>query len=220
MTGFGFNVSGFGAFTSREVFVEATGGTITTDGDFKVHTFTSSSDFVVTNTSGPLFPITYLMVAGGGSGGAKSTTDMIQGGGGGAGGLLTGTQTLDIDTTYSVVIGAGAAYATSTSNPTNGANTTFSGFTALGGGRGGSGIADQPSNGLQAVDGGSGEKDLGRATYWLLAGLVLAHQGKEIMAVIVTELVELGQIGFLLRLVAAAVLAGSAKTLQTPVRAA
>ena len=136
--------------------VTATGGTVTTDGDFKVHTFTSSGTFVVTNTTGTLEPITYLMVGGGGSGGAKSTTDMIQGGGGGAGGLLTGTQTLALNTSYSVTIGAGAAYVTSTSNPANGGNTTFSSFTALGGGRGGSGLASQPNAGMQAVDGGSG----------------------------------------------------------------
>jgi len=138
------------------VYVTATGGTITTDGNFKVHTFTSSGNFAVTNTTGNLSPITYLMVAGGGSGGAKSTTDMIQGGGGGAGGLLTGTQTLALNTSYSVVIGAGAAYVTSTSNPANGGNTTFSSFTALGGGRGGSGLANAAGTGLQAVDGGSG----------------------------------------------------------------
>lgn len=33
-------------------FISATGGTITTDGDYKVHTFTSSGTFTVTSGSG------------------------------------------------------------------------------------------------------------------------------------------------------------------------
>jgi len=46
MTGFGYNVSGFGSFPSRGINgIVATGGTITTDGNFKVHTFTSSGTF-------------------------------------------------------------------------------------------------------------------------------------------------------------------------------
>jgi hypothetical protein len=38
---------GFGAFQPI-VFTEATGGTVTTDGDYKVHTFNSSGTFEVT----------------------------------------------------------------------------------------------------------------------------------------------------------------------------
>ena len=56
----------------------ATGGTVTTDGDYKVHTFTTSGNFVVT-ASGQ--PVEYLVIAGGGGGGSKYYT-----GGGGAGG--------------------------------------------------------------------------------------------------------------------------------------
>ena len=59
----------------------ATGGTITTDGDYKVHTFTSSGTFEVTSvTNNPTFDI--LQIAGGGGGGRR------RGGGGGAGGYL------------------------------------------------------------------------------------------------------------------------------------
>ena len=46
-------------------YVSATGGTITTDGDYKVHTFSSSSDFVVTKAG----LVEYLVVAGGGGAG-------------------------------------------------------------------------------------------------------------------------------------------------------
>ena len=45
----------------------ATGGTITTDGDYKVHSFTTSSQFVVT-TLGTDAVVDYLVVAGGAGG--------------------------------------------------------------------------------------------------------------------------------------------------------
>src|SRR3990167_1319158 len=58
-------------------FIVATGGTITTDGNYKVHTFTGSGTFEVTSGSGNVW---YLVVAGGAGGG------YWDGGGGGAGG--------------------------------------------------------------------------------------------------------------------------------------
>ena len=69
MSGFGYTVLGFGSGAS-DPYVAATGGTVTTDGDFKVHTFTSSGNFVVTNPSSSVSSIEYLIVAGGGGGGA------------------------------------------------------------------------------------------------------------------------------------------------------
>ena len=54
------------------------GGTITTDGDFKVHTFTSSGNFVVSSVQG-LGEVRILLVGGGGGGG------YVVGGGGGGG---------------------------------------------------------------------------------------------------------------------------------------
>ena len=63
-----------------DTLITATGGTITTDGDYKVHTFTSSSDdFVITSATG-LGLVEYLIIGGGGGGG------YLAGGGGGAGG--------------------------------------------------------------------------------------------------------------------------------------
>ena len=63
-------------------YVTATGGTITTSGDFKIHTFTSSGCFQVTDagTPGGSTTVDYLVVAGGGGGGGDGA------GGGGAGG--------------------------------------------------------------------------------------------------------------------------------------
>jgi hypothetical protein len=60
--------------------ISATGGTITTSSDYKIHTFTGDGCFTVLSGGGPLATVDYLVVAGGGAGGANI------GGGGGAGG--------------------------------------------------------------------------------------------------------------------------------------
>ena len=60
------NVMGNPAALSPPPFITATGGTITTDGNYKVHTFNSSGTFEVTSGSGN---VQYLVVAGGGSSG-------------------------------------------------------------------------------------------------------------------------------------------------------
>ena len=46
-------------------YTTATGGTVTEDGDYKVHTFTSSGDFIV-STAGDTPEVEYLVIAGGG----------------------------------------------------------------------------------------------------------------------------------------------------------
>ena len=55
------------------VFTAATGGSITTSGDYKVHTFTGSSTFTVT-TAGNQGGISYLVVGGGSGAGAGETS--------------------------------------------------------------------------------------------------------------------------------------------------
>ena len=77
---FGYQILGFGSGGVPPKFVAATGGTITTSGNFKIHTFTGNGTFSVTcagddkgsNT------VSYIVVAGGGGTGY---------GGGGAGGF-------------------------------------------------------------------------------------------------------------------------------------
>ena len=66
-----------------DTFVTATGGTETTSGNFKIHTFNSSSNFVVSSLSGTAAnnEVSYVVVAGGGGGGNGKA------GGGGAGGF-------------------------------------------------------------------------------------------------------------------------------------
>jgi len=69
--GFGYQVLGFGAGGGAPAFVEATGGTITESGNYKIHTFSSDGTFIVTNAGKPSGSTTvdYLVLAGGGGGG-------------------------------------------------------------------------------------------------------------------------------------------------------
>src|SRR5210317_856299 len=64
-------------------YISATGGTVTTSGDYKIHTFTGDGCFVVSQTGAGAGPsvVDYMVVAGGGSGGNGGMK-----GGGGAGG--------------------------------------------------------------------------------------------------------------------------------------
>lgn len=95
--------------------------------------------------------ISYLMVAGGGGGASHYA------GAGGAGGLLAGTVTLEAQTAYNIVIGAGGAGGAmgtgGGSFGSNGGDTTFNGLTAIGGG---GGAPRFPSNAGSAGSGGSG----------------------------------------------------------------
>ena len=96
---------------SNAQFVTATGGTIATSGDFKIHTFNSSGTFSVSqagNAAGST-TVEYLIVAGGGSGGSG------YGGAGGAGGFrinfpqpATGGTSVSAQN-YPISIGAGAS---------------------------------------------------------------------------------------------------------------
>jgi hypothetical protein len=54
------------------LFVTATGGSVTTCGDYKIHTFTSSGTFTVSCAGNPEGSTTvdYMVVAGGGGGGS------------------------------------------------------------------------------------------------------------------------------------------------------
>ena len=71
--------------TGGPSFICATGGTVATSGDFKIHTFTGDGNFVVNTAPTPANNnISYMVVAGGGGGGGDA------GGGGGAGGFREG----------------------------------------------------------------------------------------------------------------------------------
>jgi hypothetical protein len=84
--------------TSNISFISATGGTVTTDGNYKVHTFTGNGSFVVSSV-GSGDPesdlVDVLCVGGGGGGGAR-------GGGGGAGGHSYSTGLTVTATSYTI----------------------------------------------------------------------------------------------------------------------
>ena len=72
-----------------KAYITATGGTITTSGDYKIHTFTGDGNFIVSqigNANGGGAGVSYIVVAGGGGSGGN-TYHIPGGGGGGAGGF-------------------------------------------------------------------------------------------------------------------------------------
>ena len=149
-------------------YTQATGGTETTSGDFKIHTFNSSSNFVVTQVGQPGYGTavaSYMVVAGGGGGGS------VRGGGGGAGGFREGRAANDSYTvsplnapagltltqqTYPITVGAGGAGEPSGTNlgaGTKGSDSVFSTITSAGGG---GGRDDDSPNSPGQSNGGSG----------------------------------------------------------------
>jgi hypothetical protein len=151
----GANVwTNIGDGTGRVPFIGmvGTGGTITTDGDYKVHVFNSSSSFTVT-TLGDLGTVEYLVISGGGGGGSQ-----YFGAGGGAGGYLTATGFSVSAQTYSIAVGGGGAGGPSgsTSQGTDGSVSTFSSFSPVAGG-GGGGYNGNMDGRLGGSGGGSGQ---------------------------------------------------------------
>jgi len=160
-------------------FITATGGTETTSGDFKIHTFTGPGTFTVSCAGNSLGSETvdYLVVAGGGGGGTSANPTSSHGGsGGGAGGYRfsngtasgcytaapsplapLGASALPVSAQgYPIAVGGGGA---GRNNPgpeasgVSGGNATFSTITSTGGGGGGTRI---PGGGSAGGNGGSG----------------------------------------------------------------
>ena len=155
-----------------ETFVSASGGSVSSDGNFKVHTFTGPGTFTVNCISNvPANNIlSYLVVAGGGGAGGD------QGGGGGAGGFREfksdtagcytasprdgnpgGTSVTAAVQSYPITVGGGGAGGPGGPNcaagrGTPGVNSVFSTVTSTGGGGGGT----HPGGGNDGLDGGSG----------------------------------------------------------------
>jgi hypothetical protein len=157
-------------------FLIATGGTETTSGNCKIHTFTGPGTFTVSTAAlcAANNVVSYLVVGGGGAGG----TDY--GGGGGAGGFreakspVTPYTASPLDgypsapnritvtaTAFPITVGAGGSPVTGTgsggavnSNPGN--VSTFSTISSAGGGRGGSSVPSHPNPVGEGGPGGSG----------------------------------------------------------------
>jgi hypothetical protein len=137
-------------FTSGgSVELTATGGTITTSGNCKIHTFTGPGNFCVSQLSSTPAnnQVSYMVVAGGGGGGGN------YGGGGGAGGFredkspttpytaspLEGAGTITATVTnFPITVGAGGTGAAGTCDGgAQGSSSIFSSITSAGGGGGG-----------------------------------------------------------------------------------
>ena len=139
----------------QATYIEATGGTVTTSGDYKTHVFTGDGNFVVSsvgNSAGGPSIVDYLVVAAGGDG--------TVGGGGGGGFRASNSQPrsgiatvspLDSSCgitvsaqTYPITVGAASG------NP-----SVFSTITSAGGG-GGPHYVSNPLNGGPGGSGGGG----------------------------------------------------------------
>jgi hypothetical protein len=148
-------------------YISASGGTETTSGNFKIHTFTSSGTFTVSsvgNSAGGGAVVSYQVVAGGGGGGTNNPASSTGGGGGGGGGYREGKASNDSYTAsplnapagltvsaqgYPITIGGGG-----TGTPgatTEGGASVFSTISSAGGGYGAS-----YNQGVNASAGGSG----------------------------------------------------------------
>ncbi len=159
------------AFTTPE-FIAASGGTETTSGDFKIHTFLSPGTFTV-SSAGNSFgssTVSYVVVGGGGGAGYERS------GGGGAGGFRESKAATDSYTAsplnatsgptynlpvsaqgYPITVGAGGtAGGPSCGTGSPGANSVFSTITSAGGGGGQRGAAPDPAAGANGGSGGGG----------------------------------------------------------------
>ena len=139
-------------------FIIASGGTVTTCGNCKIHTFTGPGTFCVSSISTNCAAentVSYLVVAGGGSG-APNSPSGVEGGGAGAGGYrevkspLTPYTASPLDgypsapnrvtvtaTSFPITVGAGGSAAPAGTNAgNNGSNSVFSTITSAGGGFG------------------------------------------------------------------------------------
>jgi len=162
--------SGLQSESPTALYVTATGGTVTTCGDYKIHTFTGPGTFTVCSVGNPAGSnsVSYMVVAGGGGGGRGTTVPAAGGGGGGgAGGFREGKTSSDCYTAsplnapaglpvsvqaYPIAVGGGGAGSGSDPAGGSGVNSTFSTITSAGGGGG----AFAATNLSPGVDGGSG----------------------------------------------------------------
>lgn len=136
------NSFGYSAFSNTsnattDGLFAATGGTVSYDGDYKIHTFTSSDTLVVTSGGN-----VEILVVGGGGGGGGSGSGWSYSGGGGAGGVVH-QESFSVTTgSHAVTVGSGG------SQNSDGNDSTFSTLIAYGGGSG--------SGPSAATSGGSG----------------------------------------------------------------
>jgi len=168
-----------------EAFITATGGTITTCGNFKIHKFTGPGTFTVCSVGNACGSntVSYVVVAGAGGGGG-SALGFYSGGGGGAGGFRESKAASDSYTTsplnatsgptynlpvsatgYPITVGAGGTGGGGSPGPAGpacrspgnpGSNSVFSTITSARGGAGGESGSDAGQTPNGGCAGGSG----------------------------------------------------------------
>lgn len=135
--------------------IVATGGTITTEGSYKIHTFTTSGIFTLYQAPF-LGEIEYLAVGGGG--GASGGTSGVNFGAGAAGGVLRSGTVLapgQSNVSYTITVGAGGSASVGTA--VAGGSSIISGeVTATGGGAAPSTVRNGGSNADYAGGGPNG----------------------------------------------------------------
>ena len=158
-------------------FVQATGGTETTSGNCKIHTFTGPGTFTVTNVAicAANNIMSHTIVAGGG-GGASGGPSTNASGGGGAGGFrevknpvtpytaspLDGYPSAPNRVTvtaqaYPIVVGGGGSGGDGSNTAgCTGSNSSFGGITSAGGGGGSRGAGTNGGSGSGAGGGATG----------------------------------------------------------------
>ncbi len=157
--------------------INATGGTITCDGDYRIHTFTGPGTFCVACicacVPAPTRKVDYLILGGGGAGGQTGRS-----GGGGAGGFreshevpISGTYTASPVATsnsqtiaaggYPIAVGSGGSPA---NPPTVAPNTTAFGISTTGGGQGAQEWNPGQRPGGTGGSGGGGGNEAGSAS--------------------------------------------------------
>jgi hypothetical protein len=138
--------------------VAATGGTETTVGGYRIHTFTGDGSLVVSAGG----DIEVLVVAGAGGGGGAQANARAAGGGGG-GGIIYDPAFAVTPQTYAITVGPGGAGGVGLNNGAKGTNSTFSDFAApaLGGGGGAKGQVGATNNGQTGGSGGGGTCNAG-----------------------------------------------------------
>ena len=141
---------------TKTIIASPSGGTITSAGGYRYHTFAQGTTNFVNTISN--LSVQYLVVAGGGGGGGNQG-----GGGGGAGGYRTGSATLATGN-FQAVVGAGGNNGGNGNggNGTDGGNSSFNGLTSTGGGGG----VNMRTGGYQGQNGRSGGSG-GGAAHWM-----------------------------------------------------
>jgi hypothetical protein len=146
----------------------SSGATVTTSGNYKTLTYTSTGTFTLTDAPAGS-SVEVLLVAGGGGGGTG------YGGGGGAGGYYYNNALTISAGTYPVLIGAGGTNSVgSLAVGTSGSDTSFNSIAAIGGGGGGEYNATSVA---KASNGGSGGGAGGSGTLSANIGTGTSGQG-------------------------------------------